>query len=165
MFPTCGRLMLCAVLLFPSLLLAQADRPSCALLKSLDLKPLLGADHDAAVPFGQESCRAESNAPGRLVVLAVAEQPLPDLKKWFAGIKQMTAQHNAKEAMIVAEPALGADAFSVRSRGEMREVEFHAIKGSRAVILKGMWAIGAPLNDAGIKQFQQLMRAALDKLP
>ena len=159
------RVLLSVVLLFPGALFAQADRPSCMMMKSLDLKPLLGADHDAPVPFGKESCRAESSSPGRLVVLAVIEQTPAEIKNWFASVKKINATHRAKEVTIVPEPALGADAFSVRDRGELRELEFYAAKGSRAVIVKGTWAIGAPVGDAGVRQFQQLMRSALDKMP
>ena len=75
------------------------------------------------------------------------------------------ATHRAKEATIVAEPALGADAFSVRDRGEVRGIEFYALKGSRAVVIQGSWPFRAPLNDTGIKQFQQLAKSVLDKLP
>ena len=153
------------VLMFFSIaLFAQSDRPSCVIMKSLDLKSLLGADHDAPVPFGDESCRAESNAPGRLVILNVMEQKPAELKSWLANTRKLMVQHRAKEATIVAEPAVGPDAFSVRDR-DMRSVEFYALKGSRAVVIQGSWPFRAPLNDTGIKQFQQLAKSVLDKLP
>jgi hypothetical protein len=154
-----------AWMLFSMALFAQSDRPSCAMLKNLDLKPLLGADHDAPVAFGTESCRAESKSPGRLLVFAVFDQPPGGAKNWLANNRKLTAKFQGSEVNIVAEPALGPDAYSVRSRGELREVEFYAMKGSRAVVLKGSWAIGAPLGDAGVKQLQQLTQASLDKLP
>jgi len=153
------------LMFFSMALFAQGDRPSCVMLKNLDLKPLLGADHDAPVPFGKESCRAESRSPGKLLVLAVMEQPPAEAKSWLASNKQLTAKFQGNEVNIVAEPALGPDAYSVRSRGELREVEFYALKGNRTVVLKSAWAIGAPLGDATLKQLQQLMRATLEKLP
>jgi hypothetical protein len=153
------------LMLFNAAGFAQAERASCAMLKSLDLKPLLGADHDAPVPFGQESCRVESKSPGKMVALAVSELPPDVTKNWVSTRKKMDITYRAKEATIVAEPSLGPEAYSVRSRGEVREVEFIAQKGARGVIVQGVWAIGPPLNEAGIKQFQQLLRATLDKLP
>jgi len=53
----------------------------------------------------------------------------------------------------------------VRDRGEVRGVEFYALKGSRAVMIQGSWPFRAPLDDTGIKQFQQLAKSVLDKLP
>lgn len=156
---------LAITLLFAGLSAAQDERRSCALMKGLDLKPLLGADHDAPVPFGKESCRAESSAPGRMVALAVTEQPAAELRNWFATVKKMNAMHRAKEVRIVPEPALGPEAFSVRERGELRAIEIYALKGSRAVALSGTWASGKPIDDSGVKLFQQLARSALDKLP
>ena len=154
-----------ALMLFPTMGFAQGERPACALMKGLDLKPLLGADHDAPVPFGKDSCRAESKSPGKLVALGVMEEKPSELKAWFAGVRKMNATQRAKEVTVVAEPALGADAFSVRERGEMRDVEIYASKGTRAIVLQANWAIGAPFNDTSLKQLQQLVKSALDKLP
>lgn len=117
------------------------------------------------IDFGKESCRAESRSPGKLLVLAVMEQPPAEAKSWLATNKQLTAKFQGNEVNIVAEPALGPDAYSVRSRGELREVEFYALKGGRTVVLKSSWTIGAPIGDVALKQLQQLMRTALDKLP
>ena len=153
------------LVLFSTALFAQGGRSSCTLMKGLDLKPLLGADHDAPVPFGKESCRAESRAPGKLVVLGVMEEKPADLKSWFAGIRKLNAAQRAKEVTVVPEPGLGAEAFSVRERGEMRGVEIYAMKGSHAVVVQATWAIGAPLNEAGLKQLQQFAKSALDRLP
>ena len=106
----------------------------------------------------------ESNAPGRLVILNVMEEKPAELKSWLANTRKLTATHRAKEATIVAEPALGPDAFSVRDR-DMRSVEFYALKGARAVVIQASWPFRTPLNDTGIKQFQQLAKSVLDKLP
>jgi len=158
-------------LIIPLLLLpaayafAQADRPSCAILKALDLKPLLGADHDAPVPFGTNSCRAESNSPGRLIILAVEEGKADEIKSSLATMKKMSVQHRAKEATIAAEPSLGADAFSVREKAGSRGIEIYALKGSRFVNLQASWPHSKPLDDASAKQLVALVRTALDKLP
>jgi hypothetical protein len=141
------------------------ERLACAMLKGLDLKPLLGADHDAPVPFGKESCRAESKSPGKIVVLAVVEGTVAEHKSAFATIKEINAKHRAKEVRVVPEPSLGPDAFSIRERSEMRQIEIFAIKGSRAITFNGGWAVGKPIDDAGTKQFVALVKAALDKLP
>jgi len=144
---------------------AQTDRPSCAILKVLDLKPLLGADHDAPVPFGKDSCRAESNSPGRLIILAVEEGKADEIKRSIATMKKMTAQHRAKEATIASEPSLGPDAFSVRENAGSRGIEIYALKGSRFVNIQGSWPHGKPLDDASARQLVTLVRIALDKLP
>jgi hypothetical protein len=150
------------LLLLPSLAAAaQGDRPSCAMLKGMDLKAILGADHDAPVPFGQESCRAESKSPGKIVILGLMQGTAAEHQKMFAMIKKINAKR-AKEVKVVAEPSLGKDAFSIREN-DMRQIEIMAIKGDRAISLQG--GIGKPLDDAGVKQFVGLAKAALDKLP
>ena len=160
--PVClARLILPFLLLSASLAFAQ-DRPSCAAMKGLDLKPLLGADHDAPVPFGQESCRAESKSPGKIVVLAIMQGTAAEHQAMLANVRKMNATHRAKEVTIVSEPSLGPGAFSIREK-DMRQIEIIAVKGSRAINLQG--GIGKPLDDAGVKQFVGLAKAALDKLP
>ena len=160
-----------ALIFLPLLLLpaahssAQADRPSCAIMKALDLKPLLGADHDAPVPFGTNSCRAESNSPGRLIILAVEEGKPAEIKSSLATMKKMTAQHRAKEVTIASEPSLGPDAFSVREKAGSRGIEIYALKGSRFVNIQGSWPNSRPLDDAAAKQFVTLVKTALDQLP
>lgn len=149
------------LLLSASLAFAQ-DRPSCALLKGLDLKPLLGADHDAPVPFGKESCRAESKSPGKIVVLAIMQGTAAEHQTMLANVKKINATHRAKEVTVVSEPSLGPEAFSIREK-EMRQIEIMAVKGMRAINLQG--GIGKPLDDTGVKQFVGLAKAALDKLP
>jgi len=144
---------------------AQSDRPSCAILKGLDLKPLLGADHDAPVPFGTNSCRAESNSPGRLIILAVEEGKADEIKSGLVTMKKMTAQHRAKEVTIASEPSLGADAFSVREKAGTRGIEVNAVKGSRFVNIQASWPFSKPLDDASARQIVALLKAALDKLP
>jgi len=158
-------------LIIPLLLLpaahasAQADRPSCAIMKALDLKPLLGADHDAPVPFGSNSCRAESNSPGRLIILAVEEGKAEEIKSSLATMRKMSVQHRAKDAAIASEPSLGADAFSVREKAGSRGIEIYALKGSRFVNIQGSWPHSKPLDDASARQLVALVRTALDKLP
>jgi hypothetical protein len=156
--------------LLPFLLLSAAfavaqDRPSCTLMKGLDLKSLLGADHDAPVPFGQNSCRAESNSPGRLIVLAVEEGKAAEIKSSLASMKKLIVQHRAKEATIAAEPTLGPDAFSVRDRASPRGIEVYALKGSRFINIQGSWPTSKPLDDAGAKQLVALLKTVQDKLP
>jgi len=162
---TIARVVLPFLLLQAAQVAAQTERPSCAIMKSLDLKPLLGADHDKPVPFGQDSCRAESNSPGRLIVLAVEEGKAAELKSAIATHKKMIAQHRAKEVTITPEPSLGPDAFSVREKGGSRGIEIYALKGSRFVNIQGSWPHGKPLDDASAKQFVILVKAVLDKLP
>jgi hypothetical protein len=140
---------------------AQGDRPACAMLKGMDLKPVLGANHDAPVPFGQESCRAESKSPGKIVILGLMQGTAAEHQKMFAMIRKINAKR-AKEVEVVAEPSLGKDAFSIREN-DMRQIEIMAIKGNRAISLQG--GIGTALGDAEVKQFVALAKAALDKLP
>jgi len=160
-----------ALVVLPLLLLpaayavAQADRPSCAILKGLDLKPLLGADHDAPVPFGKDSCRAESNSPGRLIILAVEEGNAAEIKQSLATTKKMMAQHRAKDVTIAPEASLGPDAFSVREKAGSRGIEVYAVKGPRFVNIQGSWPNSKPLDDASARQLVTLLKAALDKLP
>ena len=141
---------------------AAQDRPSCAMLKGLDLKPLLGADHDAPVPFGQESCRAESKRPGGIVVLGILQGTPAEHQKMFAMVKKINSTHRAKEVKVVAEPSLGKEAFSIREN-DMRQIEIMALKGNRAISVQG--GLNKPLTGAEVKQFVQLARTALDKLP
>src|SRR5688572_29786885 len=154
------RIIFVSLLLSGGIAFAQ-DRPACAMLKGMDLKAILGADHDAPVPFGQESCRAESKSPGRIVILGLMQGTAAEHQNLFAMIKKINAKR-ANEVSVVAEPSLGKDAFSIREK-DMRQIEIMAIKGDRAISLQG--GIGSPLGEAGVKQFVQLARGALDKLP
>ena len=160
-----ARFVLPLLLLPAAVALAQADRPSCAILKALDLKPLLGDDHDKPVPFGQDSCRAESNSPGRLIILAVEEGKPAEIKSAVATHKKMIGQHRAKEVTITPEPSLGPDAFSVREKAGSRGIEVYALKGSRFVNIQASWPFSKPLDDATAKQLVALVKSALDKLP
>ncbi len=154
------------VLLSFGLCFAQDKRPSCVLLGDVDLKPLLGADHDAPVEFGEESCRVETKAPGhRLVILMVTEQPPDELRKWLLAIKEITAREQAKEVTVAAEPSLGPEAFSISGNGERRDVDFYAIKGVRAVVVQSNWAIGGPVTDDDFKQLREVVQSVLAKLP
>jgi hypothetical protein len=156
-----ARIILGSLLLSGGIALAQ-DRASCAALKGLDLKPILGAGHDAPVPFGQESCRAESKSPGKIVILGLMQGTAAEHQKMFAMIRKINSGQRAKEVKVVAEPSLGKDAFSIREN-DMRQIEIMAIKGDRAISLQG--GIGSPLGEAGVRQFVQLAKSALDKLP
>ena len=154
-----------ALLLVSGQVLAQGKREACEMMKLLDLKPLLGADHDAPVPFGSNSCRAESNSPGKLMILAVEEGKAAEIKSSLATMKKMIAQHRAKEAAITAEPSLGPDAFSVRDRGGTRALEVYALKGSRFINMQASWPHSKPLDDASAKQIVGLLKTVQDKLP
>ena len=144
---------------------AQSTRPACTLLSALDLKPLLGGDHDKPVEFGESSCRAESKAPGRMVIMMVTEKPPAELKTWLAGVRKMNTVELAKEVTVVPEPTLGAEAFSVREKGQQRGAEIYALKGNKVVVLQADWAIGGPVSDAVFKQLRDTVTAALAKLP
>ena len=138
---------------------------SCDILKQIDLNPLLGADHDALAPFGQGACQAETKAIGRgLVILTVEEGPVADIKKGLDGIKRMNQKERAKEVTVAAEPDLGPEAFSVREK-DQRKVEIYAVKGNRAVIVQGMWAIGPTITDEVFGQLRGVSKQALAKLP
>ena len=144
---------------------AQSPRPACTLLAGLDLKPLLGADHDKPVEFGESSCRAESKAPGRMVIMMVTEKPAAELKTWLAGVRKMNTVELAKEVTVVPEPTLGAEAFSVREKGQQRGADIYALKGNKVVVLQADWSIGAPVTDAVFGQLRDTVTAALAKLP
>ena len=158
------RIILLSLLLSAGIVSAQ-ERPACTMMKGLDLKPLLGADHDAPVKFGDNSCRAESNSPGRLIVLAVEEGKAAEIKSNLASMKKMMIQHRAKEAVIAAEPSLGPDAFSVRERAGTRGIEVYALKGSRFINIQASWPFKQPLDDASAKQLVALLKIVQDKLP
>jgi len=157
---------LAAVLMLPaSLLLAQDKRVSCDILSQIDLKPLLGADHDPLKPFGRAACQAETKAIGRgLVILTIEEGPAAEIKKGLAGIKQINMKELAKEVKVAPEKDLGPDAFSVREN-DKRKVEIYALKGNRAVIVQGMWAIGPTISDSIFGQLRGVAKDALAKLP
>lgn len=146
--------------------LAQDKRVSCDILKQIDLKPLLGADHDPLAPFGKAACQAESKAIGRgLVILTIEEGPLADIKKGLDSIRAINVKQRAGEVAVAAEPELGPEAFSVREKGEQRKAEIYAVKGSRAVIVQGMWSIGPNISDDIFSKLRGVARAALAKLP
>jgi hypothetical protein len=140
---------------------AQADRPACVVLSALDLKPLLGSDHDAPVPFGESSCRAEAKKPGRMVILLVMQKSPEEVKKWLAEVRKMSG---ANPATIISEPSLGPDGFSVIEKGQRRGAEFYALKGGSAMVVQADWAIGAGLTDTDIGQLRGVAQAALGKL-
>jgi len=144
---------------------AQSPRPACTLLAGLDLKPLLGADHDKPVEFGESSCRAESKAPGRMVIMMITEKPAAELKTWLAGVRKTNTVELAKEVTVTPEPALGAEAFSVREKGQQRGAEIYALKGSKVIVLQADWAIGGTVTDAVFGQLRDTASAALGKLP
>jgi hypothetical protein len=153
------------LLLSFSLCAAQDKRPSCVLLEGIDLKSLLGEDHDAPVPFGEESCRAESKAPGRMVILMATEKPREELKNWLAATREMSMKELGNEVTVASEPALGTEAFSVSEKGERREVEIYAMKGTRAIVVQSSWAIGGPVTDNDFELLRQVAQSVLAKLP
>lgn len=162
---TIGKCLFVVLVLCCGQALAQDKRVSCDILKQIDLKPLLGADHDPLAPFGAAACQAESKAIGRgLVILTVEEGPLADIKKNLASIRQFNTKERAKEVTVAAEPALGPEAFSVREK-DQRKVQIYAVKGSRAVIVQGMWAIGPTISDDVFGKLRGVAQAALAKLP
>jgi hypothetical protein len=162
---TIGKCLFVVLLLSCGQALAQDKRVSCDILKQIDLKPLLGADHDPLAPFGGAACQAESKAIGRgLVILTVEEGALADIKKGLASIRQINTKERAKEVTVAAEPELGPEAFSVREK-DQRKVEIYAVKGSRAVIVQGMWAIGPTITDDVFGKLRGVAQAALAKLP
>ena len=145
--------------------LAQDKRVSCDILRQIDLKPLLGADHDPLAPFGKAACQAESKAIGRgLVILTVEEGPAADIKKNMAAIRQINVKERAKEVTVASEPTLSPEAFSVREK-DQRKVEIYAVKGSRVVIVQGMWSIGPTISDDIFGKLRGVAQAALAKLP
>ena len=154
-----------ALLLSSGSVLAQEKRVSCDILKQIDLKPLIGADHDPLAPFGKVACQAETKSVGRgLVILTVEEGPAAEIKKSLAGTKRLYQKEMTKESTIAAEPALGADAFSVRDK-DGRKVQFYTMKGNRAVIVQGMWAIGPTIDDKIFGQLRDVAKTAMAKLP
>ena len=48
--------------------------------------------------------------------------------------------------------------------GQQRDVSFFALKGTRVIILNGIWRSG-PVTDANMKQTREGARIALSKLP
>ena len=162
---TFQKCLIAALLLPASLSLAQDKRVSCDILKQIDLKPLLGADHDPLAPFGKAACQAESKAIGKgLVILTIEEGPAADMKKGMDGIRTFNTKQRAKEVTVAAEPELGPDAFSVREK-DQRKVEIYSTKGNRAVIVQGMWSIGPTIDDAIFAQLRGVAKTAQSKLP
>lgn len=154
------------LMLIGSLAAAQGQRLSCDILKQIDLKPLLGADHDPLSAFGKAACQAESKAIGRGLVILTIEQGSPaDIKKGLDSIRGFNSKELAKEVTVAAEPELGPDAFSVREKGDGRKADIYAVKGSHAVIVQGMWSIGPNISDSIFAQLKGVAKAALAKLP
>ena len=151
------------LLLLSGFAVAQ-ERASCAMMKGLDLKPLLGADHDAPVNFGQESCRAESNRPGKIVVLGLMSGTAAEHQKMFAMIKKINSGQRAKEVRSWPSPRSGrTPSRSARTRDAPDRDHGH--QGRRARYSRRQGGIGKALSDAEVKQFVGLAKATLDKLP
>ena len=162
---TIQKCLFATLLLCCTVALAQDKRLSCDILKQIDLKPLLGADHDPISPFGQKACQAETKAVARgLVILTVEEGPVADLKKGLDGIKKMNQKELAKEVKVAAEPDLGPEAFSIREN-DQRKVAIYSMKGNKAVIVQGMFAVGPTITDATFGQLRGVAKEALAKLP
>ena len=154
-----------ALLLSPALLLAQNTRPACALMGAVDLKALLGADHEAPVPYGDAACVAKSKIPGRLVLLAVIDKPNAELKKDLAAFKkQMSTPELAQAMTLAAAPEFGPEAYSTREKGERSAADITALKGTKSVNLTLNWSKG-PITDPIFKQLRDLMASVLAKLP
>ena len=159
------KFLIAALLLSSTVALAQEKRVSCDILKEIDLKPMLGADHDPLAPFGKVACQAETKSVGRgLVILTVEEGPAADIKKGLASTKRMYQKELTKESTVAAEPDLGPDAFSVRDK-DGRKVQFYTMKGNKAVIVQGMWAIGPTIDDNIFGQLRGVAKTAVAKLP
>jgi hypothetical protein len=144
---------------------APGNRPACAVLRALDLKPLLGGDYDAPVPFGESSCRAESKAIGRMVILMVREGSATEILSWMEQMRKIDTTEQAADVTVAPEPALGAQAFSAAEKGERRGVDIYAMKGSSAMVLQASWSVGSGINDATFTQLRGVAQAALNKLP
>jgi len=154
-----------ALLLSPAALLAQNARPACALMGAVDLKPLLGANHDAPVPYGDAGCVAKSKTPGRLVLLAVLDKPNAELKKELAASrKQMSTPEFAKAMTLAAAPEFGPEAYSTREKGERSAADITALKGTKLVTLTLNWSKG-PITDPIFKELRDVTASVLAKLP
>jgi hypothetical protein len=154
-----------ALLLSPTLPHAQHPRPACALLGAVDLKPLLGADHETPAPYGDAACVAKSKTSGRLVLLAVIDKPNAELKKDLAAFKkQMSTPEFAQEMTLAAAPEFGPEAYSTREKGERSAADITALKGTKSVNLTLNWSKG-PITDPIFKQLHDLMGSVLAKLP
>jgi len=153
-----------ALLLSSGLAFAQAPRPACAILSSLDLKPLLGAGHAAPAPYADNGCIVKSATPGRLVLLQVAEKPNAELKKDMAAFKKtLSGAEYAKISTVAPAPQFGPEAFSAREKGDQSAAEIHAVKGTHAisVTLNSEGKVSEPI----FKQLGDLTGAVLAKLP
>jgi hypothetical protein len=95
------------------------------------------------------------------VILGILQGSAADHQKMFAMVKKINTTQRAKDVTVVPEPSLGPEAFSIREK-DMRQIEIMAMKGARAISLQG--GINKPLDDAAVKQFLGLAKAALDKL-
>ena len=162
---TFQKCLITALLLSSGFAFAQEKRLSCDILKQIDLKPLIGADHDPLSPFGRGACQAESKVIGRgTVFLTVEEGPVENIKKGMDGIKRFNQKERAKEVKVAAEPELGPEAFSIREN-DNRKVEIYAVKGNKAVIMQGMWSIGPTIDDKIFGQLKGVSKEAMAKLP
>jgi hypothetical protein len=154
-----------AMLLSPTVLLAQNARPACVLMGAVDLKSLLGADHEAPAPYGDAACMAKSKTPGRLILLAVIDKPNAELKKDLAAFKKQMSSPEAAQAMtLAAAPEFGPEAYSTREKGERSAADITALKGTKSVNLTLNWSKG-PITDPIFKQLRDLMTSVLAKLP
>jgi hypothetical protein len=152
-------LVLCAASAF-----AQSPRPACAVLETLDLKPLLGAGHTAPAPYADNGCIVKSKTPGRLVLLQLAEKPNAELKKDMAAFrKTLSGAEYAKVSTLAAAPQFGPEAFSAREKGDQSAAEIHAVKGTHAISLT--FNSDARITEPVFKQVGELTAAVLGKLP
>lgn len=158
------------LLFIPLLMTSPASgaepRLVCTLLATADLAPLLGADHDAPVDFGEDSCRIESKSPGRNVILSITKQPASQLPDWLDMIRKLNSEQRGSEVNVIAEPSMGSHAFSVHEKGSQpREVEFYAGKGEQALVLNATFATGAALSGKDIERLRKIVFTMYTKLP
>jgi hypothetical protein len=154
----------CAFVLCTASAFGQPASPACAILDSLDLKPLLGAGHAAPAPYADAGCIVKSKTPGRLVLLQVVEKPNAELKKDMAAFKKtLSGAEYAKVSTVAAVPQFGPEAFSAREKGDQSAAEIHALKGTHAVSVT--LNAESKITEPVFKQLGELAGAVLAKLP
>jgi hypothetical protein len=154
----------CAFVLCAASAFGQPASPACAILDSLDLKPLLGAGHAAPAPYADTGCIVKSKTPGRLVLLQVVEKPNAELKKDLVAFKKtLSGAEYAKVSTVAAAPQFGPEAFSAREKGDQSAAEIHALKGTHAVSVT--LNAESKITEPVFKQLGELAGAVLAKLP
>ena len=155
------------MLLSPGMLHAQDKPLACTLLGEMGLKPMLAEQHrdNAPSPFGKDGCTWGTlfATMFALTILEASPDPsFPGLEQWLARARKLN-ETNTK-VTVTAEPTLGPEGFLLRHKGDEPNVSFFALKGTRVIILNGIWRSG-PITDASMKQMREGARIALSKLP